>query len=273
MRRQTFPVPGARLYYEVRGSGPVLLLIPGGNGDAGFYAPLAKAAADRYTVVAYDRRGFSRSKLQGPVDDERRLHTDGDDACRLLDHLVDGPAYVFGSSSGAIVAFDLLTRYPERIRTLVAHEPPAYRLLPDGTRYARFFDEVYNIYRHDGIGAAMRKFAAEIGAGPPRFGTREFWRMVPLLRRIRPNLKFWLEHELRQYTRYFPDVDALKSLSAQLVLAGGRESRNYFPYRPNVALAERIGTTVIDFPGGHAGYRAYPAEFAAELVEVLAQER
>jgi pimeloyl-ACP methyl ester carboxylesterase len=39
------------LHYEVRGSGPVLLLIPGGNGDAGFYEPFAKALAGKFTVV------------------------------------------------------------------------------------------------------------------------------------------------------------------------------------------------------------------------------
>ena len=48
------------LYREVRGAGPVLLLIPGGNGDAGFYEPFAKALSGDFTVISYDRRGFSR---------------------------------------------------------------------------------------------------------------------------------------------------------------------------------------------------------------------
>lgn len=46
------------LYREVRGAGPVLLLIPGGNGDAGFYEPFAKALSGDFTVISYDRRGF-----------------------------------------------------------------------------------------------------------------------------------------------------------------------------------------------------------------------
>ena len=49
-------VPGATLYYEVIGSGPVLLCIPGGPTDAGLFADLASRLAGRYTVVSYDPR-------------------------------------------------------------------------------------------------------------------------------------------------------------------------------------------------------------------------
>jgi hypothetical protein len=40
-------VPGAHLYHEVRGSGPLLLLICGGVYDAAGYAGLAEQLADR----------------------------------------------------------------------------------------------------------------------------------------------------------------------------------------------------------------------------------
>jgi pimeloyl-ACP methyl ester carboxylesterase len=64
-RTDTLQVPGATLYYEVSGSGPMLLLIPGGPADAGVFADLAGFLADRYTVVAYDPRGNSRSVTDG----------------------------------------------------------------------------------------------------------------------------------------------------------------------------------------------------------------
>ena len=89
------------LYSEVRGAGPVLLLIPGGNGDAGFYEPFAKALSGDFTVVTYDRRGFSRSPATGPVDDDRLLDIDVDDARALLRAHGDRPGFVFGSSAGA----------------------------------------------------------------------------------------------------------------------------------------------------------------------------
>ncbi|MCZ0980458.1 alpha/beta fold hydrolase [Streptomyces diastatochromogenes] len=63
----TVKVPGATLRHETRGSGPVLLLIPGGAGDAGLFEGMAGLLADAgHTVVSYDQRGLSRSPLDGP---------------------------------------------------------------------------------------------------------------------------------------------------------------------------------------------------------------
>ena len=69
------PVPEARVYYEVAGSGPVLLLISGGAADADFFTPIVGFLADHYTVVRYDPRGISRSRLDGPVEDVRSRFT------------------------------------------------------------------------------------------------------------------------------------------------------------------------------------------------------
>ena len=96
----TLAVPGARLYYEVRGAGPVLLLIPGGPADGDVFAGLAGLLADRYTVVTYDPRGISRSSFDGPPKDWR-VEVHADDARRLLAEAGGQPAHVFGSSGGA----------------------------------------------------------------------------------------------------------------------------------------------------------------------------
>lgn len=160
----TLKVPGATLRYEVRGRGPVLLLIAGGGGDAGIFEPVADALADRYTVVTYDPRGHSRSPLDGP-DVDQRVGEQADDACQLLAHVApDGaPAYVFGSSSGAIVAVELLVRHPERLARVVAHEPVLVGLLPDAAEQHAFFDSVVATFHregsrrgHGGAGRGMR---------------------------------------------------------------------------------------------------------------------
>ena len=52
---------GVELYYETCGNGPSLLLIHGGGGDCGSLSPLADIKAQDFAVVAYDRRGLSRS--------------------------------------------------------------------------------------------------------------------------------------------------------------------------------------------------------------------
>jgi pimeloyl-ACP methyl ester carboxylesterase len=275
------PVPGAELYYETRGTGPVLLLIPGGNGDAGPFAPLSQLLADRFTVVTYDRRGFSRSPLRGDVPADR-LATDTADVIALLDAVAPPDpvaqagagsprAHILGSSSGAIVALDVLARHPDRIATCVAHEPPLISVLPDRDEWAAFFDTMVAIYRAEGTEVAMAVFNERMGMTggalpdaatlPPH--VRE------MVERMLTNQRFWFDHELLQYPSTELDFDALATHRDALVLAGGRESRDLMPYQPNLVIAARLGRTVVDFTGDHIGYATHPVEFAAELAAVL----
>ena len=55
---------GDDLYYEVRGHGEPLLMIPGG--DAGYYSFVADILSDKYKVITYDRRGNSRCTRNNP---------------------------------------------------------------------------------------------------------------------------------------------------------------------------------------------------------------
>src|SRR5205809_3661020 len=99
---RTLKVPGATLYVETRGSGPVLLCISGGPTDAGMFTDLAGRLADRYTVVAYDQRGHSRSPLDGePQDIPVSLHAD--DAAAVVGASGGEPAFVYGNSGGATI--------------------------------------------------------------------------------------------------------------------------------------------------------------------------
>src|SRR2546423_13572123 len=118
-------VPGATLYYEVRGSGPVLLMMPGGPADAGAFRNIAEPLAAHYTVVTYDPRGLSHSTLDGPLQDERIVEIFADDVHRLLSAAAKEPAHVFGSSGGAVIGPELAARHPEQVRALVWPAPPA----------------------------------------------------------------------------------------------------------------------------------------------------
>ena len=133
---EEFPVQAAQLYTETRGAGPLLLFVVGGNGDPAVFSGVADHLADRFTVVTYARRGFVQSPVDGPIDDASRIATDVEDAVALIARHGGGPARVFGSSSGAIVALDLVTRHPEVVSTVVVHEPPILELLDDPDAWA-----------------------------------------------------------------------------------------------------------------------------------------
>ncbi|MBL1097562.1 alpha/beta fold hydrolase [Streptomyces coffeae] len=274
-------VPGATLHYEVRGSGPVLLLIPGGSADAALFDTVAPVFTDRWTVVSYDPRGMSRSSLDGPLEDQR-VERHSEDAYRLLEEVApDGaPACVFGTSSGAIAALDLLARHPERLRLVVAHEPPVVELLPDAERHRAFFAEVHTAYRREGVAAAMAVMSAGTGGGGQERERQEDRPASPpvdelpphlthMVSRMHANTPYFLEHILRQFTTHVPDVAALERVADRLVLAAGRESRGQLLRRPAALLAERFGGEVVEFPGGHVGLAEHPAEFAEALSATL----
>src|SRR2546429_1075555 len=102
---KTVKVPEAELYVEIRGSGPVLLLISGGPTDAGMFTDLAGRLADRYTVVGYDQRGHSRSAVDAePADIRVALHAD--DAAAILGAVGEEPAYVHGNSGAPELGMD-----------------------------------------------------------------------------------------------------------------------------------------------------------------------
>src|ERR1700738_5606058 len=94
----TLAAPGACLYYEVRGSGPVLAVV-GSPMAAGEFAPLADALAAMYTVITYDPRGISASTV-GDAGQESTPELRADDVVAIFDAAGADSADVFGSSGG-----------------------------------------------------------------------------------------------------------------------------------------------------------------------------
>src|SRR5580704_15330132 len=149
-------VPGARLYVEVQGSGPTLMLVGHPMGASGF-AAIARLLAEDHTVVTYDPRGFARSVIDDP-DQDARPDPLADDVRRVLEAVGDGPANVFGSSGGAVTGLALVARYPGHVETLIAHEPPLTLLLPDAEEARAGMQKIYDTYRRSGISSAWDKF-------------------------------------------------------------------------------------------------------------------
>jgi pimeloyl-ACP methyl ester carboxylesterase len=265
-------VPGATLYVEVRGSGPLLLCITGGPTDAGMFTDLGGRLADRYTVVSYDQRGHSRSPLdREPEDIPVSLHAD--DAAAILAELADEPAYVYGNSGGATIGLDLVARRSELVRTLVAHEPPLFELLPDADRWRAGFMDIDETYRAQGVFPAMGMFGALVEEGGPKYSEQQQAPPTPesqeVMQRMAANFELFIAHELQQIGAYTPDLDALRRAPTRIVSAAGETSGEQGARRAAIALADRLGIPVSYLPGGHGGWASDPQEFAAMLDEAL----
>ncbi|MFD8595470.1 alpha/beta fold hydrolase [Kitasatospora sp. NPDC059646] len=266
-------VNGATLHYEVRGRGPLLLLIPGGTGGAAAFDDIADDLAAEYTVATYDPRGMSRSTLDDP-EAEQLVAEHADDAFRLLELLSPGePARVFGASSGAIAAVHLLTAHPGHVERVVAHEPPMVGVLPDAAEHRAVIARVQDTFRTQGLMPAMAVFAAALKREgettepavelklPPQAAARA--------ERTMADLPYFVGRIVPSFMAYTPDLHRLEALSDRLVLACGRDSRGELPYRPAAFLAERLGTELVHFPGGHIGLTTHPAEFGELLRKTL----
>ena len=97
---------GDDLYYEVRGQEnrlPLLMIAPGG-GDGWQYSWVADILADEYKVITYDRRANARSTMNVPQNFE--ISQQSRDAVAVLHAAGETSAFVFGNSSGAVIALD-----------------------------------------------------------------------------------------------------------------------------------------------------------------------
>jgi pimeloyl-ACP methyl ester carboxylesterase len=270
---KTLKVPGASLYYEVRGSGPVLLMMPGGPADAASFHPIAGYLASNYTVVTYDPRGLSHSRLEGPLEGEKIAEIFADDAHRLLAEVTKEKANVFASSGGAVIALELATRHPEQIKTLVAHEAPAAVLMHDTERRRAEMKDIAETYRSAGIGPTMQKFMAYAGirGGPPPAPQGEPTpEMLESMAQMQRNMGFWFgSGYYESIGGYEPDFEALKNASCRIVSAVGEDSRGELAHQGGLGLAKRLVTQAVVFPGAHGGHGSHAAEFAAKLRDVL----
>jgi pimeloyl-ACP methyl ester carboxylesterase len=267
---ETLKVPGADLYYEVRGSGPVLLMMPGGPADATAFRSISGQLASHYTVVTYDPRGLSRSKLESPLEEERIVEVFADDVHRLLAAVTKEKADVFASSGGAVIALELAARHPERLKTVVSHEPPSPTLLPDTAHVRAVMEEISATYRTAGLMPAVQIFSDLIRSGPPPAPEGE---PTPEMRedmaRMQGNMDLFFGPYMLAIARYEPDFAALTASSCRIVAAVGDESRGELAHDGGLGLARRLGSQAEVFPGNHGGFGSHAAEFAIKLQEVL----
>lgn len=107
---------GIRYYYEIHGSGEPLLLLHGGLGSAGMFAPILPMLAEKRRVIGVDLHGHGRTELGNrPIE----LDAMGRDVATIMDSLGIKQADVLGYSMGGGVGFQLALQHPDKVRRLV----------------------------------------------------------------------------------------------------------------------------------------------------------
>jgi pimeloyl-ACP methyl ester carboxylesterase len=253
---------GADIFYDVDGSGPVLLMIAGRGGTGGRYAGISAKLKDAYRVVRYDRRccGRSTGDPARPMD----LTQQANDAIAIISALGETGAYIFGNSAGASIALRLAEMYPRVPIGMIAHEPMTFSILPDREDWVEFDRRVDHVFRSEGTDPALKLLATSMvgmtpsaGASPPNRGNED--------------MHFFLDSEFMSLCYYRPDLDRIKRSGVNLIASRGRLSQNAYYARTADVVGEQVGCPVEVMSGNHIAHVLDPAEFAAELRIILSR--
>jgi pimeloyl-ACP methyl ester carboxylesterase len=216
-----------------------------------------------------DPRGFSRSTIADPEQDSTPELV-ADDVHRALAALTPDPAYVFGSSGGAVTGLALAARHPEQVHTLIAHKPPLAELLPDPARVHAAIDDIYDTYRREGQARRGQNSSPSAAA-----------RRQPTTRPTNPSsssprpLRNWPTANACSLTSSARPPSTAPALPRcgprppRIVVGGGRASAGQAAHRAAAALATQLGTPLVEFPGGHGGFASEPGPFAQTLRKAL----
>lgn len=256
---------GGDLYYEEKGDGiPILLIHPAGA-TASTWGSVQDELAQAGRVIAYDRRGYSRS----PGEPVHSIPSHTADAAAILDTLRIPSAVVVGTSVGATIGIDLALRRPDLVRTVIAYESPwrASRRRPTSSSLAALAAMGWLALRgrHADAAESFLRWAYTYRDG----GTA--WDAFPAewRRAARENAKAVLA-DVRIAIGGYPSPKQLATISSPVVCAYGTRSDASMAgiARP---LARAIPTASLrGIEGaGHAVAFDAPASFVKVIVEAI----
>jgi pimeloyl-ACP methyl ester carboxylesterase len=242
---------GIRLYYEERGSGAPILLINGTTGFADIWGEAVDELANIGRVIAYDRRGCTRSERPQPYD-TTEVADHSADAAALLEALEATPAVLIGRSYGGGVALHLAMTRPELVRALVLLEPGVLGLSDEGTR---------------AIEELTTRVLAEVDIHGPGFAAEallrdvlgdEVWDSLPaeVQDAFRDNSQAALA-ELRGKDLQVQPGD-LAAVTQPVLVVGGEDSPPGFRQINQAVLGELPNATELVVSGGHLLSPAHP---------------
>jgi pimeloyl-ACP methyl ester carboxylesterase len=237
---------------RVSSSRPRILLIHGSAADRTTWSiQLAGSLRERFTLIAYDRR-----------DDATTVEEHADDARAKL----DGPALVIGSSFGAVVALDLVRRYPDVCAGAILIEPPMSASDDGPSDATAFFADFDRRVAEEGGPAAGEFFLRTV------LGDAAFERMPKSVRERSAAKWVAIRADSGALLTYKPRYAELASVTTPILLLGGDRSASYF--RPTLeALAHALPRARLEIVAGagHMLHAEAPRRFA-ELVIGFAVE-
>ncbi len=249
----------AGIAYDVRGSGPTVVLIHGGVLDRRMWDREADAWASRFRVVRYDLRGMGKSAdISGPF-------SSGEDLAAVLDAVGAPRAHLVGLSLGAGVALDFALTRPDRVDRLVLAGP-----FPGGARVTERPPGIDSLMAAAGRGDV--EGAARFAAGMPAFAAppdkAEWVRGL-----VMANARLFRQSQTAERRLSPPAMARLGEVRVPtLVIVGERDSRDIVIAADSLTASIR-GAQRVTLPGaGHLVNVWAPEAFTSMVTRFLLGE-
>jgi 3-oxoadipate enol-lactonase len=258
---------GIRLYYQVRGQGEALVLVPGMGADHSSWFRQISAFQKYYRVIIFDPRSIGKSSRPKEPYAFRAL---ADDVAGLLDHLGIEKAHVLGQSLGGIVAQEIAIDYPRRVLRLIL-----VSTLAGGDTEAVSPDIVKTFGPADGAagtglsGIDTRKTMKTLIA--MTFNRWPYRKAMQLLSRlfVKPEMFDGLSDQVAAMAGH-TTLDRLHLIQARTLVITGSADRIIRPEASEL-LASRIpGASLVMVKGGSHGFNLEMAgRFNREILDFL----
>jgi 3-oxoadipate enol-lactonase len=256
-------LPGARLRYELAGTGFPVVLIHGFGLDMRMWDQQVESLSDRFLLIRYDCRGFGASGEFDPG----VPYTHAEDLLALLDHLGIDAAAVAGLSFGGRIAMQAALLAPRRVTALVL-----LGTVVDGVEWDKEssagMNEVDDQVRARGVTAGQQAWLAHPLFAPAAEHPRLAGRLAEMVSRY-PG-QHWLGLDPHRETSPRP-IDALASLTMPTLIVSGERDVPCFKEMSALLAAGIPGAEFVQVAGaGHMVNMEAPAAVSELIARFVA---
>lgn len=203
---------GTTIAYDKKGQGPLVILVLGALNRRSQGKKLTELLANDFTVVSYDRRGRGDSSDTLPYSTNREI----EDIEALIDEL-GGSAYLYGHSSGCVLALMAAKKLGDKVKALALYELP-YDSDSSAQKVAQDYrKELAELLSKDKRGEAVALFVKSVGVTDKQIAAMERLPMWKGLTAMAPTLAYDTIELMEQYSK----LDTGDIATKTLVMYGG----------------------------------------------------
>ena len=260
-------------FIATEGKGIPVVMLQGGSYTFNIFDPHAKELSALYKVIRIERLNISCVKTNTAIPGSYSVRMESERMAHLLDSLsIHEPVVLIGHSYGAVIALDLALNHPDKIRSLVLVEPPAFWIAKQKGEHPAGMNETIAVTKDftpnstiteqqmEKFRCALANCAAEPIRNNPQWGT---WvKNIPLLQ------------GLSVIDQHVDSIQRLHVFRKPVMIVTGNKTAVFHKRINEIVLAELPNAAALTLEGGHGacistGYN----EFMKAVKEFIAAKK